>query len=352
MNKSSIKFLKQLLNTPSPSGFEQKASALFRKRVTGFADTIKRDVHGNTMAILNPKAKLKIMLAGHIDEIGLMIIHIDDKGYLYIAPIGGIDPKLLLAQRIRVITKKGDIHGVIGKKPIHLMDADESKRPVKYEDLWVDIGAKDKKAAKKVVSIGDAIIIDTSFQQLQGELFTARGTDDKVGAFIVSEVIRKLARGKLNVCIIGTTTVQEEIGTRGAITASYNINPDAAIVYEVGHTSDYPTMDPKKHRDIKIGLGPILHRGANINPILGEALINKAIDLKLPHQLRAEPLATPTDTRAIQINRGGIASALIRIPNRYMHSPVEVMSLEDIDMTIKLSVEYLSNMNENIDFRP
>ncbi|MBI9016216.1 MAG: M42 family metallopeptidase [Phycisphaerae bacterium] len=352
MNNKSKAFLEKFLNTPSPSGFEAQASQMFREYLKPYADKINRDVHGNSAAILNPEKKLKVLIEGHIDEIGMMIKYIDDKGFASVGSVGGMDSRIMLAQRVKVITRSGIVKGVIGKKPIHLMDADEVKDEVKFEDLWLDIGAKDKKDALKLIAVGDAIVVDADFQMLQNGMFTARGCDDKLGVFVAAEVFKTLAKKKLDFCLIAAATVQEEIGTRGAITAAYSINPDVAISFEVGHSSDYPTMTPQKHRDIKINAGPILHKGCNINPVLGQGLVDTAIANKIDYQLRAEPGATPTNARAIQLSRGGVATALIRIPNRYMHSPVEICSFDDIEACIDLTVKYLSKLQADTDFCP
>jgi endoglucanase len=352
MNKDAENFLRDLLNTPSPSGFEQSAAELFRQRVTGYADEVTHDVHGNSYATLNPKAEFKIMLDAHIDELGLMVTHIDDKGFLYIAQIGRMDNSLLLGQRIKIFNRQGPVLGVIGQKPIHLVEPEEKDKSIQMEKLWVDIGATGKTESEKLIAIGDPGVIDANYQRLQRDTFVARGCDDRVGVFIVAEIIRALAKKKLKISVVGVASVQEEVGGRGAVTSAYRVHPHAAIAFEVGHTSDYPHMDPKKHRDIKLGKGPILHRGPNINPVLEKDLINTARTLKIPHQIRAEPGATPTNANFIQLSRGGVATALVRIPNRYMHSPVEVMCHKDIDLTIKLVTAHLAGMPTRKDYRP
>jgi len=203
MKKDSENFLKDLLEAPSPSGFEQAARKVFRDRLKGCVDELSTDVHGNTMAVLNPQAKFKFMLAGHIDEIGLMIMHIDDKGYLYAAQIGGMDPSLLLGQRVTIVRAKGPIFGVIGRKAIHLMEPDERKQAVKMENIWIDIGADSKKDAEKRVAVGDPMVIDVPYRRLSGDKIVSRATDDKAGAFVVAEVMRELAKKKLNICVTG-----------------------------------------------------------------------------------------------------------------------------------------------------
>ena len=352
MKKDSENFLRDLLNAPSPSGSEQSASAIFRDRVEGSADQVIPDVHGNTLAVLNPDAPFTFMLAGHIDEIGLMIKHIDDKGYIYVAQVGGMDTSILIGQRVRIMGAKGPVCGVIGRKAIHLIKPEDRKKPVEMEGLWVDIGAKDRKDAEKVVAIGDCMVIDVQYQRLRGDKVVARACDDKSGAFVVAEVVRALARRKLNISVIGVATVQEEVGLRGATTSSYTVNPDAGIAVDVGFASDHPDMDPKERGEVKLGGGPNLHRGPNMNPALTAELVKTAEALKMPYQMTAEPRGTGTDANAMQLSRGGAATALVSIPNRYMHTPVEVISLRDLDQIVRLLVELLAKHPASRDYRP
>lgn len=352
MNKESHAFLKNLLEAPSPSGFEQPAAKLWRAYVKDSVDELIGDVHGNSIAVLNPKAPFKFMLAGHVDEIGLMITHIDEKGYLSTAQIGGMDPALLIGQRVKIVTKKGEILGVIGRKAIHQMTPEERKKSVEMENIWVDIGADNKKAAEKRVSIGDPMVVDVACRPLDGDKIVSRAMDDKAGAFVVAECMRALSKRKLNVSVIGVATVQEEIGLRGAITSSYQVRPDAGIAVDVTFASDHPDTNPKKTGEVKLGKGPVLHRGPNINPVMEEELFKIAKQKKIAYQVTAEPRSTGTDANAIQLSRGGAAAALISIPNRYMHTPVEVISTRDLENTVKLIVEYIAAHPAKRDYRP
>ena len=342
MNKNSLDFMKKLLETPSPSGYELPAAKLWRARVKDHVDQLITDVHGNSIAVLNPKAKFKFMLAGHIDEIGLMINHIDDKGFIYTSQIGGMDPALLIGQRVRIITETDEVFGVIGRKAIHQMTPDERNKAVKQEDIWVDIGAKDKKEALKRVAIGDPMVVDVPLRMLDDDKVVSRATDDKAGAFIVAEVMRNLSKKKLNICVAGVATVQEEIGLRGAITSSYSVNPDAGIAIDVGFASDHPDTDPKKIGELKLGEGPNLHRGPNMNATLNKGLFATAKKYKIPYQITANPRGTGTDANAMQLSRGGTAASLISIPNRYMHTPVEMVSIKDMENIIKLLTNFLA----------
>ncbi len=352
MKKDSENFLKQLLEAPSPSGYEQPAAKIFRKRVKKSADKLITDVHGNSIAVLNPNAKFKFMIAGHIDEIGLIVTYIDDKGYIYTAQIGGMDPSLLVGQRVKIMTEKGEVFGVIGRKAIHQMEPEERKKNVEMKNIWVDIGADSKKEAEKKVAIGDPIVVDVLYRRLNGDKIVSRATDDKVGAFIVAEVIRALSKKKLNISVAGVATVQEEVGLRGAMTSVYTVNPDAGIAIDVGFASDHPETDPKKTGTVELGKGPVLHRGPNINPVLEKALFKTAKRIKIPYQVTAEPRGTGTDANAMQLSRGGVATALLSIPNRYMHTPVEVISLKDLQTSIKLLTEYIASHPAKRDYRP
>ncbi len=352
MNRTSQDFLKALLEAPSPSGYEQPAAKLWRNYVKNSVDELIADVHGNSIAVLNPKAEFKFMLAGHIDEIGLMITHIDDKGYIYTAQIGGMDPALLVGQRVSIITDKGPVLGVIGRKAIHQMQAEERKKGVEMDNIWIDIGAANKKEAQKRIQIGDPIIIDVPCRILHDDKMVSRATDDKAGAFVVAETMKALAKKKLNICVIGVATVQEEVGLRGAITSAYHVHPQAGIAVDVTFASDHPDTDPKKTGEVKLGKGPVLHRGPNINPVMERELFKIAKTKKIPYQLTAEPRPTGTDANAIQICRGGAAAGLISIPNRYMHTPVEVISLKDMDNCVKLLTEFLAVHPAKRDYRP
>ena len=260
MNKQAYDFLTELLAAPSPSGYEQPAAKVWRDYVKPHVTKLTGDVHGNSIAVLNPDAEFKFMLAGHIDEIGLMITHIDDKGYISTAQIGGMDPALLIGQRVRIITQKGDVFGVIGRKAIHQMTPDERKKNVEMENIWIDIGSDTKKEAEKRVAIGDPVVVDVLCRPLNGDKIVSRATDDKAGAFVVAEVMRQLSRRKLNVCVIGVATVQEEIGLRGGATSVYGINPDVGIAVEVSHATDYPEVDAKGIGRVEMGKGPVIAR--------------------------------------------------------------------------------------------
>lgn len=352
MRKESLDFLKKLLDTPSPSGSESKIQAICKAYARPYVNSIYKDVHGNQIYVKNPRAKLRVMLAGHVDEIGLMINHIDSHGFLSFVPIGGVDPSVLDGQRVVVHGEHGPVPGVIGRTAIHLTEPDDRGKPIKMHQLWIDIGVKDKRSAQKLVAVGDSVTIDAGFLELQGGNIVARALDDRIGAFVVLETMRLIAKRKINVGVYCVTTVQEEIGLRGATTSAYGIEPHAGIAVDVGHALDYPTCEHKKHGSTKLGEGPILHRGPNINPVVEKQLIQVARKKKIPHQVIAAPRGTGTDANAIQISRSGVAAGLVAIPNRYMHSPVEMVNLEDVEHASQLIAEWIAELKPTTSFIP
>ncbi len=346
MKDESLEFLRRLTETISPSGFEKEAVELWKKRTKDFVDGVKSDVHGNAIAVLNKDGKPRIMLAGHIDEVGYMVKYIDEKGYIYFSAIGGIDLNLVPGKRVWIKTKNGNVLGVIGKKPVHLLEDEERKKVAKIEELWIDIGAKDGKETKSLLDIGDPIVPAFGFENLRNDLTVARGFDDKAGAFVVSETLRLLSKEKLSVSVYGVATVQEEIGIRGARTSAYGISPDIGIAIDVTFASDFPTMDKRKIGDIKIGAGPVIARGPNINHKIFDSLIEIANKEKIPYQVEGISKATGTDANIIQLTKNGVATGLVSIPNRYMHTPVEVVNLKDLENIARLLSAFILKIDE------
>jgi len=354
MDRGRVEFLRKCVDTISPSGFEEEISRIWRAEADKFADRTWADVNGNTYAVVNEGGSPRIMLAGHIDEIGLMITYIDDKGYLSFATIGGWDPQVLPGQRVRIRGKDGVIIGVVGRKPIHLLEAEERKKVVKIDELWIDIGAKDKEDAEEHVSIGDPGVLDYGFETLLNDLVAARAFDDRVGAFVVLEAARLAAKINPKAAIYSVGTVQEEIGMRGAHTSAFGIDPQVGIAVDVGFATDTPGMgnEKKKVGDIAMGKGPMIARGPNINSKLFDLLVSTAKKHKIPYQVKGAPRGTGTDANAIQLTRAGVATGLISIPNRYMHSPCEVVHLGDLENIAKLIAHTVASIDDNTDFIP
>lgn len=353
MRKDSFQFLKKLVETPSPSGFEQPVQRVVREEMEKFSDEVKTDVHGNVIGIKNPQGRPRLMLAGHCDEVGFMVRYIDEKGFISFSSIGGVDAHLIPGKRVQIHTQKGPILGVVGKKPIHILEEKEKKKVVELSKQWIDIGAKDKKEAEKLVSIGDPITFSERLERLQGELVVSRGFDDKMGVFVVCEVLRCIAEKSLRAAVFTTSTVQEEIGLRGAQTAAYGINPQIGIAIDVEGATDCPGVDKKKEGEISIEKGAVLYKGANINPRVGEMLIKIATEEDIPYQLSGDKRMTGrTDADIIQVSRAGVATAIVSVPLRYMHSPVEVLSLEDLENAVKLLTAFALRINEETNLIP
>jgi endoglucanase len=353
MQADAFKFLQNLCDTPSVSGFEQPVGQLVRKRMKSASDEITTDVHGNTIVALNPEGSPRVMLAGHCDQIGLMIQHITDEGYLYFGTVGGVDATVLPGSRVTIHTKNGRVEGVIGRKPIHLMKPEERNQgKVELTDLWIDIGAKDKKEASKLVSIADPVSYQLGLQQIGKNCISSAGLDDKVGLFVIMEAMRLLSRRNIKPALFSVASVQEELGLRGARTSCYGLDPQVGIAVDVTHATDNPGADKRTTGDIALGKGPVIDIGANINPVLSDLLIDTAEKKKIPYQRSAAPMATGTDANAMQITRSGVATAVVGVPNRYMHTQVEVVDLTDLDNCAKLVAETVAAITAKTSFIP
>jgi putative aminopeptidase FrvX len=338
MNEQDFEFFKELVEAPSPSGFEQPAQRVIRKALADDVDEVRTDVMGNVVAhIKGPEGSPRLMLAGHCDEVGFMIKYIDDQGYLFFSPIGGVDAHLVPGQRVTVHTTNGPVPGVVGKRPIHQIEAKDREKVVPFKSQFIDIGCVDKVEAVKLVSIGDPVTFSVGVERLQGSRLTSRALDDKMGAFIVAQVLREVRKqNNLSVDLYGVSTVQEEVGLRGGATSAYGVRPDIGIAVEVGFASDYPDADHKDSGEIRLGKGPIIARGPNINPVLFDLLTATAKEENIPCQIMGIPRATGTDANVMQLVRGGVATALVSIPLRYMHTPVEVLDWTDLEGAVKL----------------
>ncbi|MBC8386045.1 MAG: M42 family metallopeptidase [Candidatus Cloacimonetes bacterium] len=352
MDKSSKKFLHDLVKAPSPSGFEQPAQEVYRKFITEYADDVRTDVHGNVIALKKGTGKLRFMVVGHADEIGLMIKYIDDKGYIRFTMIGGVDASLLPGLRVNIYNERKMIRGIIGRKPIHLLKPEERKSTPKIEDIWIDIGAKNKKEAEKLVSVGDHITFSPIIDELPQNLFVSKATDNKAGVYIAGELLKELANEEVSPNIYSVSSVQEEIGLRGAKTSAFGIDPQVGIAIDVTHATDYPGMDKNILGDVRMNGGPVVAVGANINPKVFELLKKAGTKGKIKFQIEAAPRGTGTDANAIQTTRSGVAAGLISIPNRYMHTPNEIISYKDLDGAVKLLAQFVRLIDDNTDFIP
>jgi endoglucanase len=352
MHEASLTFLKTLLETPSPSGFERPIQDVVRNWARAYAAEVRTDRHGNVIAVVNPGGQPRVMLAGHCDQIGLMVQYIDDNGFLYVQPIGGWDMQILLGQYLTVWTREGPLTGVVSRRAPHLLTSDERNKVPQFTDVWVDIGARDHKEAESLVANGDPVTVALGYRPLRNDLAASPAMDDKVGVWTVMEALRLLHGRSLQASVYCVSTVQEEIGLRGAATSAYGIHPTVGIAVDVCHATDTPGNDKKTLGDTRLGNGPVVFRGANINPRVFERLEAAARAHEIAVQLRGAPRATGTDANVMQISRDGVATGLVGIPNRYMHSPVEVVSLEDLDRAARLLAEFCASITPQMDWTP
>lgn len=347
--------LTRLLDAPGPSGFEAAAAAAWRTEAETFADRVWADVHGNSFAEIGAGGAPTVMLAGHIDEIGLMVHYIDDDGYLFVRSVGGWDAQVLVGQRVEILAAQGHVLGVIGRKAIHLMRSEDRDKGAKLQDLWVDIGAASADEARAAVAVGDVAIIRSDTVELAAGRLAARSIDDRVGAAVVLEALRSASEKGTSARVVAVATTQEEISIRsggGARSGTYGLEPDAAIVVDVTHATDHPQVDKKEHGDVKVGAGPVLHRGAVVNPVLLATLREAAERADIPVQWQAAPATTGTDADSIFTTRAGVATAIVSIPNRYMHSPNQLVDLADVEAAAALIAEGLSGLEPGAGFVP
>lgn len=349
-------FLQAAIRTPSPSGYEEPIQKLIQQYLTSHASDISIDVHGNLTASVGDSNGPRLMLAGHCDQIGMLISHIDDEGFLYAQTIGGWDPQQLIGQSMTVWSAGGPVSAVISRKPIHLLSPKEREQVVQLQDMWLDIGAQNAEEARAQVRVGDPVTLELKYHTLLGDRVSGPGMDNKTGMWTVMEAIRRSAAESkatpLKCHLHSVATVQEEIGLRGAKTAATRIEPHVAIAVDVTHASDCPTIDKQQQGDIRLGGGPVIYRGPNINAKVAARLIELANANGIDYQLAALGRAAPNDSNALQVSGTGVATGLVAIPNRYMHSAVETISLSDIDAIAKLLTLFAQSLTPECDFIP
>ena len=354
MRKSSRAFLEAMLNAPGPSGYEGPVREVWTAETKKTADKVTVDAHGNAIAVHNAKGSPRIMLAGHMDELGFQVNHIDDNGFIYVNAIGGFDTNIVPGRKVRIHTSSGAVPGVFGKKPIHLMTAEDRKKTPGVHELWIDVGAADAKEAGKIVDVGDPITYDPNFEVIRGDLAVSRAFDNKMGAYIAAETLRCVARSAKpsRAALFAVATVQEEIGLRGAKTSAYGIDPHLGIGLDVACATDHPDVDKRRDGDLKVGAGPVIARGANVNPVVFKRLVAAARKADVPVQIEAASGGTGTDANAIQLTRAGVATGLVSVALRYMHTPVEILSLKDLDRTVALLTEFILAITPKTRFIP
>ena len=350
-----IDFLERLLDEAGPSGFEVRPARVWRKEAEGFADRVSVDVSGNSIAEINPVGSPRVMLAGHIDEIGLQVTHIDEHGFLFVDEIGGWDAQVIVGQRVTLLARERDVIGVVGKKPIHLIQPDERSKASKLKDLWVDVGATSRaEVAALGIRVGDPMVLASQMVRLAGDRIASRAIDNRIGAYVVLEALRQLAADPAEAAVAAVATAQEEIGHTGggARTSAFALEPAVALVVDVTFSTDVPDIDKKELGEHEIGGGPVLSRGSAAHPVVFERLVEAAEAEGIPYTIQAQPKATRTDADAIFLSRVGVPTGLISIPNRYMHSPNELISLSDVAHSIRLIAAFVRRLGAGADLTP
>ncbi|UKK67543.1 M42 family metallopeptidase [Prevotella communis] len=332
-------FLKNILTIPAPSGYEEEFQNIFKEHIKKYVDRVETDNMGNIIAVREgPMGSPKIMLSAHCDEVGFLISNIDENGFLYVQEIGGIDTDLLPGRKVDIHTEKGKIAGIIGKKAIHLTRGEEKKK-LEVSDIWIDIAANSKENAEKRVQIGDFVTYAKDVVFYENGFLASPSTDDRIGVWTLLETAKMLAEQLLNCSVYFVSSCQEELGARGAKTAADYIHPDVGIAIDVTHATDYPTADTKVTGRINLGNGPVITMGPNINSWVCHQLKALAKDIPVQYEVIARP--TGTDANVMQLSSGGIKTALVSIPCRYMHTPYEMVSVDDARQTAQLLGQFV-----------
>ncbi len=355
MEQRAVTFLKALLDAPGPSGFETMPARVWRTEAEQVGADVRVDVSGNSFATLgNPTMGPHVMFAGHVDEIGLMIIHVDDDGFAMFDPIGGWDSQVFVGQRVTILGREGLVPGVIGKKAIHQMEPDDRTKVSKPKDLWIDIGASSREEALTLIRVGDPAVLAGGAIDFPNGRLVSRCLDNRIGAFVVLEALRLLTTDPPTAAVTAVATTQEEISYTGggARTSATGMVPSVALVVDVTHASDHPGGAKKRQAKIALGGGPVLSRGAAVNGPVFDLLIEVAESESIPYTIQAAPRATGTDADAIFTSSAGIPTGLVSVPNRYMHSPNEMVALEDLVLTARLFAAFARRVTSTHDFIP
>lgn len=343
MEEARLDLLRRMIASPSPSGFEQRVQQVIREEMQQYTDELRTDVHGNVIAALYPNATPRVMLTAHCDELGFLVRYIDEGGFIYFAPIGGYDPATLPGERVHIYTDKGTITGVIGRKPVHLISGEERGKGPKLSDLWIDIGVASKEEAQELVPIGSIATRSAQLETLRGDLVVSRALDDKAGVFAVIEAMSRLheQRAKLKAGVFFVSAVQEEVGLRGARTSAFGVDPRIAVAVDVTYTSDHPQTSKREIGEVKLNGGPVITIGGHINLPVYHMLVAAAKEAGITYQIDPQASGTGTDTDVIQVARAGVATGLVSIPCRYLHTGSEIASLKDIDEVAELLARFV-----------
>jgi len=347
--------LLELLAARGPSGYEGVPAAVWSDAAGAFAQ-VSTDLIGSPLAMVPAKSgsessPRRLMVMGHIDEIGLIVTHIDDEGYLWFRPVGGWDAQILLGQRLVIDTREGSVTGVVGRKPIHLLREEERKKVAEIREMHIDIGARDGEEARELVRIGDVAVIDAQPTPLPNGRITSRALDNRLGSYVALQAARLVAEaGGGEWELAAVAAVQEETTFGGSRTSAFALAPDAAIVIDVTHATDAPGIDVKESGKHPLGSGPVISRGSTLNHAVFELLFETAEAEQIPFTLEASAGATGTDADAVHLSRGGVPTGLVSIPLRYMHSPVELVQLEDVENAAALVAAFTLRLNADSSF--
>jgi endoglucanase len=353
MRKASLEFLQRLVNTPSPSGHEIRGQRVWLQEISAWADTTRSDAYGNCVATLNPSGSPRLMLAAHADEIALTVNYITDEGFVHVRRLGGVDPAISKAQRVVIHSRKGPVNAVIGNVAPHLTRKDKDHRLPEIQDLFIDLGVSSRKEAERLIRVGDPITLSAEFEELRNRLVVGRALDNRVGTWAVAETLRLLKESgkELEAEVCAVSNIMEETGLLGARQIAYSLQPDVALVVDVTHATDVPSVSKALHGDIRVGDGPTLTHGGSNHPAVVDRLelVAKKIDIELQHE--AVSATSGTDTDVIFWTRGGIPSALVSVPTRYMHSPVELISLKDLERVPELLAAFALSLKSGEAFQ-
>lgn len=341
-------FLAELLSAPGPSSFESRPAAVWRARAESYGAEVRSDAYGSVFATFGAGGAPRVMLAGHIDEIGLLVTYIDEGGFLFVQGIGGWDPQQLVGQRVRVLGRERELVGLIGKKAIHLMEPEERRKVSRIRDLWIDIGARSREEALEHVRPGDVAVVEQPFLELLGGRFASKAIDNRLGAYVVLEAARRAADAGAEV--VAVATVQEEIGGVGAKAAAYALEPDVAIAVDVTHATDVPGADKKQEGDRALGSGPELSVGSYVHRGVLERLRELAEGDAIPYTMGFAARHTATDADEIAGVRAGVPTAVVSVPIRYMHSPNETVDREDVEHTVALLEAFVRGLEPSLAF--
>jgi putative aminopeptidase FrvX len=343
--------LRRLLTAPGPSGHEQAPAAVFREACAEFAEVTQDSVGSTVARVVGTGGGPVLAIVGHIDEIGLIVHHIDDDGFLWFTSVGGWDPTILVGQRVQIATRNGPITGVVGKKPIHLLNDEERRKAPELKHLHIDIGAKDGDDARSLVRVGDVAVIAGEPVELPNDRVISRSMDNRLGCYVAYEAARLVAEaGGAPGDVCAVAVAQEEITFAGARTTAFSLQPDLALAVDVTFATDAPDTNEKEVGRHRFGTGPVIQRGATLDPQLFELLHDTAEAEKLPFTVTASGRSTGTDADGIHAARGGVPTGVVSVPLRYMHSPVEMVQLDDVQNAARLIAAFAQRLEQGMSF--